>query len=409
MKKIFVSVLCMFLVTANLTAAKYKSKRGQNQANAAYTGQGGETKEVVVKGMAQITKAGEQDAFDRALAHAMRTAVETVLGSMIQSTTLVENSKLVEDKIYSKSSGFVQKYEIMDDSKDGSTKIVQVKAWVVLGDVTKDAKALGLLQEIVGRPFVMVLVEENSMMGGNQTAILRTFLQKKLMDKEFQFVEEQQIKAVLEARKVQSAKLSGTADTELAAAAVDAGAQLLVKGKVGSTEQSTANNPYIPKDFKSVRSIITIDVLYAADGTIIASQSADAAGIGLNLDAAQKNAIDKAVDTKDRTTGKAFVDGLVDQIIKKWDDMVNNGFDYTVVIAGVSFSDSSQIKQALEKNVEGVKGVIQRSFTGGTLTLLVKYSGESTKLAGMMEVEGKMPFSLAVQDVNSKSITLSKK
>jgi hypothetical protein len=400
MRKIFIMISAALMLSSffSCKSSSYASKTGQDVNNAAYVGDGGDTEIVVVKGIAQITSKGEQDAYDRAVAHAMREAVSKVLGTMVRSETLVENAKLVSDSIMSKSSGFVQRYTVLNDTKQGSTKIVEVKAWVVLGDVKKDAMALGLIQDRVGRPMVMVLVNEKSLSTKKQTDHSKNALQRKLMEKEFQFVDQGQLQKVLAARNIQVSKLVGVSKDDLAKIAVDAGAQILLKGTVNSSVQSVSS---LPADWKSVRSVINIDVVYAGDASIIASSSANMAGVGISLDAAQTTSITKGIDSISKD--------LINKILKKWDNMVNNGFEYTLVIAGVEFADAGAIKSSLEKKVEGVKKVFQKGFNNNTLELLVRFSGNTGDLASMITAEGKMSVPLAVKSVNTKSITLVKK
>ncbi|MCB0259660.1 MAG: hypothetical protein KDE62_08070, partial [Calditrichaeota bacterium] len=58
---------------------------------------GDDEQEVIAKGLGAIIAGDEAKASDDALASALRNAVEQVVGTMIQSNTLVENYQLVED------------------------------------------------------------------------------------------------------------------------------------------------------------------------------------------------------------------------------------------------------------------------------------------------------------------------
>jgi hypothetical protein len=392
------------LVSAPAYSAAKKPKKGQVTDNA-YKGKGGDTKEVTVEGMADIGKAGEQEAFDRALQHAMRKAVEQVLGSMVKSSTLVNNGALIEDKIYSKSSGFVQKYTLLDDSRKGNTKLCKIQAWVVLGDVKNDAMALGLLQDRVGRPKVMITVNDPSLVTKQPMGIMRVLLQSKMMEKEFQFVDEEQMNKVLAARGLSLSKLVGkNTGADFAAAALDAGAQILITGNVASSEQSLEGLD-LPPNYKSAGVTISLNVLYAADASILASESKTGKGAGLDLEGAQKVALGRAMTNKG-----AVADVLIDKVIKKWDDMVNNGFEYTVIIVGVSADEADDIKDGLEKSVEGVKKVFDKGYEAGSkrIELSVRYTGMVPALAKAMRDKEKMKVSLETQSRDSRSITFKK-
>ncbi|MBN8215342.1 MAG: hypothetical protein J0L75_01820 [Spirochaetes bacterium] len=392
------------LVSAPVYSAAKKPKKGAVTDNA-YKGKGGETKEVTVEGMADIGKAGEQEAFDRALQHAMRKAVEQVLGSMVKSSTLVNNGALIEDKIYSKSAGFVQKYTLLDDSRKGNTKLCKIQAWVVLGDVKQDAMALGLLQDRVGRPKVMITVNDPSLVTKEPMGIMRTLLQSKMIEKEFQFVDEEQMKKVLAARNLTLAKLAGkNAAGDFAAAALDAGAQILITGNVAASEQSLEGLD-LPPNYKSAGVTMSLNVLYAADASILASESKTGKGAGLDLEGAQKVAIGRAMTNKG-----GLADSLIDKIIKQWDNMVNNGFEYTVIIVGVSEDEADGIKDALEKSTEGVKKVFDKGYESGSkrIEFTVRYTGMMTQLRKAMRDKEKFKVSLETQTQDSRSVTFKK-
>ena len=387
----------LIIFTGCKSTSSYTNKTGMSMQNTGYSGSGGETQMVEADGMAAITQAGEQNAYERALEHAMRKAVEKVLGSMISSTTEVENSVLKKDQIISKSAGFVQKYEVLEELNDGKTKRVRIKAWVVLGDVKDDAIALGLLQDRVGRPMLMTLIEEVDM-NGMPTQDSKNAVQRVFIDSQFPLVDEEQIKKVLAARNIQVSKISGVSSTDLAKVAVDAGAQVLIKGTVSSSEQEITH--FQGTGMKSVRSTVNLEVLYAADGRIIASESSVAPGARPSVIAAEQLAVKQA--------SEKAAEKLIDKVLKAWDDMSNNGFEYDVVITGVSFSEIKQITQSLSRNVEGVKKVIEKGFANGTATLLVRYSGLSSDLAGHMLDPGFNKFGLDMKKYDSKSILLFK-
>ncbi|HMB02085.1 MAG TPA: flagellar assembly protein T N-terminal domain-containing protein [Spirochaetota bacterium] len=398
MKKIAYLLIPLLVIIGCETTGGAKSGVQLNQN---YTGKGGETKPVVVEGKAQILTDGEQAAFERALKHAMRKAVEKVLGAMVKSKTLVENSKLIEDKIYKKSSGFVQKYNVLDDSRQQDTKLVTIKAWVVLGDVEDDAMALGLLQDNVNRPHAMVLVKENRISDNKPTDYAKNVIHQLFADKQFQFVDEEQIKKVLANRNFKLAKLTKMSESELAKLAVDAGAQILIKGTVQSSKQNIKNNPMIPDNWKSVRTTLNIDVLYAADATIIASGSATKPAAMLDVNSAQGKSIKQAA--------QEVCPQLITKVIKKWDNMVNNGFEYDVIISGINFNDARIIQKSFSQNIEGVKKVFNKGFNNSILTLRIRFTGTPFELAGMLVEPGKCPVKLSMQKYDSKAIMLSKK
>lgn len=399
-KSILFALLATTVFYWSCASASKKASGPQNNPN--YKGKGGPTTNVTVTGMAQITSSGEQDAFNKAIQQAQRNAVEKVLGSMVKSSTLVKDGALIEDKIYSKSSGFVQKYELLSEKKSDGTKIVEIKADVVLGDVKDDAMALGLLNDRVNRPKLIVLVDEKSLADGSSMSIARSTLQQIMMDSQFEFVEDAQLQKVLAAKNLQVSKLTGAKAEDIAAVAVDAGAQIILRGTLNSSKQNLSGIQGM-ENWSSVDSSLTLDAIYAADASIIASTTGKAKGANISLEGAQKVAIEKAA--------KGAANDITGKIIKKWDDFVNNGFEYEVVVAGVDFNSSSEIQSCLEKNIEGVKKVFDKGFSDASKsqTFLVRYNGMPRELARAMIASGKITVPLKIDSVTSKSILASVK
>ena len=68
-----------------------------------------------------------------ALHSALRIAIEQAVGIQISSETIVDNASVLKDKIYTYAEGFVEKWEILNETKDDQTLILEVKAWVKEG------------------------------------------------------------------------------------------------------------------------------------------------------------------------------------------------------------------------------------------------------------------------------------
>lgn len=74
---------------------------------------------------------------------ALRSAVESVVGTMVDATTLVENDKLIEDEILTYSAGMIAATKIIGEPKKSSDGLytVKVKATVKKSDLKEKLKA----------------------------------------------------------------------------------------------------------------------------------------------------------------------------------------------------------------------------------------------------------------------------
>ncbi len=87
-------------------------------------------------GTGETKEAAEKDA--------CRNAIEFAVGTFIDSETLIQNEKLIQDQILSHSNGYIEKYEVTGASR--STKglgiEVDIKAWVKIQEAKKKVRDL---------------------------------------------------------------------------------------------------------------------------------------------------------------------------------------------------------------------------------------------------------------------------
>ena len=102
---------------------------------------------VTVTGTAAILNKDATQARDRAIENALRTAVERVVGTMVDSDSLVKDNDLLSDKIYTQTTGYISNYKILSESSDTDSNIysVKVEASVKEGNLSNDLKSLGVL------------------------------------------------------------------------------------------------------------------------------------------------------------------------------------------------------------------------------------------------------------------------
>ena len=114
---------------------------------------------VTASGQAVILDGDRVTARAGAIRLAQRTAVEQGVGTLIDSQTRVENFEALSDRIYSRATGYVTRYEVISEgiSPDGSTYTVTISADVQTASIEKDLRAIGILIEQVGNPRFMAL------------------------------------------------------------------------------------------------------------------------------------------------------------------------------------------------------------------------------------------------------------
>ena len=114
-------------------------------------------------GQAAVTKAGgETKAYDEALKNALRAAVEETAGVLITADTATLNSILVRDQVYSRSSGYVKKFDVVSRNVAKGVITVVVKAEVLTAELDKDLQAVKGLIGRLGRTKLIIVTQEQA-------------------------------------------------------------------------------------------------------------------------------------------------------------------------------------------------------------------------------------------------------
>ncbi|MBC8199584.1 MAG: hypothetical protein ISS67_02440 [Desulfobacterales bacterium] len=106
-----------------------------------------------------VTVVGQGMDRKSAIADAQRAAVEQGIGALIDSKTRVANFEVLQDRIYSRASGYVTNYNILSEGKspDGSIYTVSMRADVQTASIKNDLKAIGILMAQIGNPRFMAI------------------------------------------------------------------------------------------------------------------------------------------------------------------------------------------------------------------------------------------------------------
>ena len=171
--------------------------------------------------------AGQPDSRRNAIEDAMRNAVEEAMGTIVNVELLVENKTIVNEKILSQTSGYIQNYKVNSEEEKGGLYRVQIEATVKLGKVRNDMEAAGLLMKRKQMPRLMVMTMPRSdphvVSAGKQYVDSASgIVEEVFLKNKFSMVDINQ-----HVSKQNLARASGNTD-KLVALARDTGAELLV-------------------------------------------------------------------------------------------------------------------------------------------------------------------------------------
>lgn len=224
---------------------------------------------------------------NEALRDAARLAVEQVVGTYIDSRTLMKDLMIQLDEVFKKSNGYVKNIQILNEEKLGdSTYRIQAKVDV---DTTPDGKLIDEITMIMqlNDPRIAVLIFDTSNGKSTRYEIAESFLNQKLISMNFSHVLNSSMVASLNnANFLKHLAANGTFK-----GIKDNAADYLVLGKCSSI----LNQVFVPSfegmkptNLQNARTTLQVDVIKYDTGEIVGTFTANAVAVG-NNEALAKN------------------------------------------------------------------------------------------------------------------------
>ena len=391
------SILCLSCVSQHFSfAASESTNLSAAPVNASAEGVG-----VIIDDNTAIAR-------DQAIQDALRLVVEQAAGTMVSSETLVQNYEVLRDQIYSKSQGYIQRYEVTDESVEGNLYKVKIQASVAAGNLKNDLMALGLLMARKNMPRVMIMVAEQNIgmhyysywwgvkAGTADLSITENVLMEKLTRKGFHIVDHAMTSKTLEIKAPY--KIESLNNDAVRSIGNLYDAEVVIYGKALSKLAGSV----LGTSMKSAQADISLRVVSTDTGRVIASSTHHAAAVHPNEVTAGAEALKIATN--------AIADQLLNQVVNQWSQDVSGGSLIRLVVSDIpSYRHLVKLKEMIQKRVRGVSGLYQRDFNAGTATLDVSVPVTSQKLADELVVIDYGEFAIDITNITQNSISLKMK
>ncbi|MEJ2367930.1 MAG: flagellar assembly protein T N-terminal domain-containing protein [Acidobacteriota bacterium] len=333
---------------------------------------------VTATGSAAILHGDQAQARDRALDSALRAAVEKVVGTMVDSESLVKNNQLLSDKIYTQTKGYISHYDIMSEKADPDTNIYQVtvNAAVKQGDLANDLKGLGILLRRLKMPRVAVALQEQG--NAASSRILQI-----LHDRGFHVVDTGQ--------QAQGEQFWAMDENGQANLMKQYGAEVVILGDAQASSGGSIANSQLQSFQASVSlkalKTDTHELLATANGTGKAVHTGE---IGMD------NAL--------RQAATVAANRLVTELTKSWEKELTSTRFLVLRIQGTTPEQATNIAHRLETEARGVKSAVIRDVdNSGTATLEVSMEGDASDLAQELR---KIYPGIQIQSQTANSLTV---
>jgi hypothetical protein len=356
---------------------------------------------VEVEGMAAVTNNDIGRARDRAIDDAKRKAVEQVVGTRVTAESVTQNFQLVQDRVYARASGFVKRYQIVSELKDGDTYVVKLKC-----EVDGAAIADDLSQIMVEKPRVIVLVAEQNVGGAgfsywwanegytSEMDILQTSLISNWLPKGFKFVDPSAMRG-----KLKVAKAMRRADLDEKSArlvAKDADADIAVIGKVVVTDAGTVMEGVKMRSFHAVGNLRVVNV---DTGEIIAVSDDSAVAAHIDGNVGGRQAI--------KALGEKLSASLERAILAKWTAEAAGASTIEVVVTGALEPAAIDALRGFLADQRGVERAEVRRKTKTWVALDVRVRGGARALGQALEGGKVGTWAVDVDELSAQKLTLA--
>jgi hypothetical protein len=353
---------------------------------------------VETTGMADIRKAGEAEAYDRAIEDAQRKGVEEAIGTFVDQQTITEKGVLIKDQISGRSSGYIKNREILKQWKEGGMVYVKVRLVIGMEKLKDDVLALDMAQKRMKMPRVIVYVKE-SYLGKDNTGTTGTVyntLISKFAEKKFIIVNRQNPTLSGEENAMLNS-LSSQDRIATMAQAIGAknSADIVIAGS-GEARDAGIGTLY-GSDMKSYQANVNLQVINVNDGRIMATTIKQGAAPHINPEQGMIASLKKVTEPA--------ADDLINQVLAAWEDILNNGNMLTLKVTGLTMTEGFQFQKALKQYFREVKDVFDKGMENGRMVYTVKYLGDAKDFAMALSTVS-FGFTVEVSAYDAVSVTI---
>lgn len=330
-----------------------------------------EIQEITAYGVGVVIQGDQAIARDRAVDDALRKVIVAAVGTLVEPETRIRNYQTLSDDIYSRSSGYVQSYQILDETSAEDIIKITIKAVVSRINLSDDLQAVGIHLKYQDRPRVMVIIEEKNSALSEDVPLHQTedILIRMLTEKGFSFVDRQIVRQQLEN---EDSKLTPDGDiAALASLGRREGAEVVIIGKTLVEKTETSISKLGPMG--SYRASVSIRAVKSDSHALLALANASAVSVHINPLSGGAEAVKKAA--------LEASDNLIDDLIDRLDKEVGGILTVQLVITGINDRLLVVLKNDLKSRVRGVQYIHQRFFGAGVAKLDVDIKGTSQMLA----------------------------
>ena len=294
----------------------------------------------------------------KSLAEAQRSAVEKVVGVYLSAGTRVEQAVSVEQHILANTAGYLQKYDVLEEGRQGNFWRTKIRALVLFDKIGEDLKGLGLMSgPPQGNPRLAVLVEESVEDKPKDSQEAASGITQTLLEQGFTVVDRSTLAGAVMENAIKSVE-SGDYKA-LSNLASQIHSEILVVGQA----QAHPIKDVSLGGFVSYRSRVSLQAIQSGTDKILAQASEEASGLDPTATVAASKALESAGRLAAQKLGVSVRQALSAPV------------QIDVGVKGLSGVDALKVLQEDLRSLKGVQSLQLRHFSGGEASLTVWVDG----------------------------------
>lgn len=315
---------------------------------------------VEVEGYASIVGGRKDQAREAALQNAFRRAVEQVVGVALESKTVVKDSELLNDKIFSKSHGFIKTYRIVDEKVEGDAYRIMVFASVSRYKLEQGLDDAGLLLKKLGKPRIAVVVLEQSSDGGQVPGgVVENHIIAGMGKRGYALVDRQAMLAV----EHEAVRGQGDHTDAVVRAAAAGGAEVVIVGQATARSASALSGT----NLRPIQVTVTCRAVEVDSGELLATVTATQQALHVNPATASNEAFQKVATE--------LTENLQRQMIAAWTKRLTGLRTLRMAVSAIPHADIRRLQEALKEQMSQVEAVHDRGYQGQQLRLDLEVTG----------------------------------
>jgi len=350
----------------------------------------------------EVEVTGEGISEDSARRDALRKALERGGGVEISSHSKAENFELIRDTIYARADGLVTDYKVLEQGEGaGGVRFCRIRAKVSKSAIASTWGEVQNVLDQIGRPGIAVYIQERIDGTLQDSSILESQIERRLLDAGFAVYAGQQLRALAEKESMDANSEGNIA--KLQAIAKDFGTQIFITGTAQADAagvRELAGEPTAMYNGDGMIKMYYTDTAQLLASESLANWRGGARGFHTVSPQAGKKALENA--------GQELVERCYMSVMQRWATRISAGGELTLEIEGLAMGDAIRLKKKLKEiDPDKIVGVDGPSATKGIVTFRIKAKMTAEDLAEHL-VAGEWASLIEIVDLKPNRIQAKK-